>query len=38
MSTDAYDEILERAQKELTIWQGIDADQYVANERDSWDG
>ncbi len=73
MSTDAYDEILRRAQDELTsaqqrrlvdklsqhtarknggtehnitdlkglgkeIWQGIDADEYVANERDSWDG
>lgn len=73
MSTDAYDDILKRAQNEFTaeqqrrlvdklsqhtackdggaqhsitdlkglgkeIWQGIDADQYVASERDSWDG
>ena len=73
MSTDPYDDILKRAQHELTpeqqqrlvdalaqhagrkngrqrhsimelkglgkeIWQGIDADEYVAKERDSWDG
>jgi hypothetical protein len=73
MSIDAYDDILKRAQDELTpeqqqrlsevlschagrkrggkqysitdleglgkeIWQGIGADEYVARERDSWDG
>ena len=73
MPTDPYDDILKRAQKELTqeeqqklsevlsqhagrknggrqynitdlkglgkdIWQGVDVDEYVAKERDSWDG
>ena len=72
MATDPYDEILKRAQGELSpeeqtklleelsqfvgrknggshritdfkglgkeIWQGVDADEYVAKERDSWDG
>ncbi len=73
MATNSYDEILKRAQADLTpeeqtklveelsqhvgrkngskrhhitdlkglgkeIWQGIDADDHVAKERDSWDG
>jgi hypothetical protein len=72
MATNPYDDILKRAQAELTpreqqqmaeilaqhagrknggvhqvtdlrglgkeIWQGVDADEYVAGERDSWDG
>jgi hypothetical protein len=72
MPTNPYDEILKRAQAELTqaeqqqlseilsqhagrknggthqitdlrglgkeLWQGVDADKYVAGERDSWDG
>ncbi|MCG8583764.1 MAG: hypothetical protein MI757_03535 [Pirellulales bacterium] len=72
MPTEPYDEILKRAETELTqeqqqklsevlsqyagrknggkhrvtdlrglgkeIWEGIDADEYVAKERDSWDG
>ena len=72
MATDPYDDILKRAQDELSqeqlqrlvdelaqqagrkngsshsimelkglgkeIWKGIDADEYVARERDSWDG
>jgi hypothetical protein len=72
MSTDPYDDILKRAEDELSqeeqqrlaeklaqiagrknggkhsitdldglgkeIWQGVDADEYVAKERDSWDG
>lgn len=71
MAKDAYDEILKRAEGELTveqqkklveelaqklgrknggvhqitdlkglgkeIWAGVDADEYVAKERDSWD-
>jgi len=73
MSTDPYDDILKRAEDELTqeqqqrlveklaqtagrkngpqehsimelkglgkeIWKDVDADEYVAKERDSWDG
>ena len=73
MSTDPYDDILNRAKGQLSqeqqqrlveelaqhagrkngpqqhsimelkglgkeIWQGIDPDEYVAKERDSWDG
>ena len=72
MCAEAYEDILKRAQTELTqeqqqqlcevlaqhagrknggrhritdleglgaeIWKGIDADEYVAKERDSWDG
>jgi hypothetical protein len=72
MATNPYDDILKRAQAELTpveqqklaeilsqhagrknggthqvtdlrglgkeIWKGVDADEYVAGERDSWDG
>ena len=71
MSTKAYDDILDRARKELNneellqlvnalckhagansrkhsileleglgkhIWEGIDADEYVRKERDSWSG
>ena len=72
MSTDPYDDILRRAQAELSqdqmqrlveelaqraaqkngqqhtimelkglgkeIWKGVDADEYVAKERDSWGG
>jgi len=72
MATKPYDEILKRAQSELSakeqnqlsaelaqsaarkngkkrsitelrglgkeIWEGIDPDEYVAKERDSWDG
>ncbi len=73
MAIDPYDEILKRAEDELTqeqqqrlsevlsqhagrkngdrrytitdlkglgkdIWKGVDADEYVAKERDSWDG
>ncbi len=73
MATDSYDEILKRAQSELSpeqqiqlvdelvrhaartnggkkhkitdlkglgkeIWEDVDVDQYVAKERDSWDG
>lgn len=73
MATESYDEILKRAQNELSreeqtrlveklaqhvacknqgkrysitdlkglgkdIWKEIDADEYVAKERDSWDG
>ena len=73
MATDPYDDILKRAEAELTqeqqqklaevlaqhaglknggthhnitdlkglgkeIWEGVDADEYVAKERDSWDG
>lgn len=73
MSTGSYDDILKRAQAELSaeeqqklvdelsqlaarkngekrhsildleglgkeIWQGVDADKYVAEERNSWDG
>jgi hypothetical protein len=72
MPTNPYDEILKRAQAELTqaeqqqlseilsqhagrknggthqitdlrglgkeLWQGVDADKYVAGERDTWDG
>jgi hypothetical protein len=73
MSTDPYDEILKRAENELSqeqkqrlvnelaqragrqsgsdthnimelrglgkeLWDGVDADAYVAKERDSWDG
>jgi hypothetical protein len=72
MATNPYDDILKRAQAELSpgeqqrlaevlaqhagrkngaahqitdlrglgkhVWQGVDADEYVAGERDSWDG
>jgi hypothetical protein len=72
MATDPYEDILKRAQAELTrqqqqqlaevlaqhagrkngghhsildleglgaqIWKGIDPDEYVAKERESWDG
>jgi hypothetical protein len=69
MSTEAYDEILRRAQLELSaeeklklindlcvgagsgkhtileleglgkhIWEGVDPDDYVRKERDSWSG
>ena len=72
MATNPYDDILKRAQAELTpgeqqklaevlaqhagrknggahqvtdlrglgkdIWKDVDADEYVAGERDSWDG
>lgn len=72
MATNPYDEILKRAQAELTqgeqqklaetlsqyagrknggahqitdlrglgkeVWKGVDADEYVDGERDSWDG
>lgn len=73
MATDPYDDILKRAEAELTqeqqqklaevlaqhaglknggtrhnitdlkglgkeIWEGVDADEYVVKERDSWDG
>jgi len=72
MPANPYDDILKRAQAELTqaeqqqlseilsqqagrknggthqitdlrglgkqLWQGVDADKYVAGERDSWDG
>lgn len=72
MATKTYEEILRRAQDELSqdeqqrlanvlaqlaarknggprkitdlrglgadIWKGVDADEYVAEERDSWDG
>jgi hypothetical protein len=72
MASQPYDDILKRAQAELTqeeqqqlsetlaqcagrknggthqitdlrglgkeIWKGVDADQHVARERDSWDG
>jgi len=72
MANNPYDDILKRAQAELTLgeqqmlaeilsqkagrknggthqvtdlrglgkemWQGVDADEYVAGERDSWDG
>lgn len=72
MATEPYDDILKRAQAELTqdqqqrladalaqhagrkngathritdlrglgkeVWQGVDADEFVAKERKSWDG
>jgi len=72
MAADSYNDILKRAQDELTreeqsklvdqlsqhvgrknggrhritdlkglgkeIWKGIDVDEYIAKERDSWDG